>query len=633
MNKTFRNLFATLVLFCLLLTSCSSSNTDDTKNQKTAQSIEELQKRLEIILQDTNTPGMSVAIVNKEGPEWVAGLGKTDVANNRAATANTLFRIGSVSKAFASLAALKLADEGKLSLQDPLRKLAPEVWFENRWEATHPVRIVNLLEHTTGWDDASMREYAYDAPDISLADAFEYDHNTRISRWPPSTRMAYCNSGPAVAAYIVEKITGVKFEDYVDQNFFQPIGMRTATYFLPPAEKTTLLYHPDGKTPYQYWNFMYRPTGAINASANDMANYLLFYLNKGNVNGKQIIKAADVERMESPTSTWAAEEGLKAGYGLGNFWTIHDGFAYHGHDGGVIGGVTVMEYLPQEGIGYFFSINSDSFEAREKAGKAIRAYITRNLEKPTVPNAIPLSQKAAEYTGWYRPDSPRVKLAYFLERLFLAYVDFKKDSLRISSIGEIGATYLPVVDSQFRYVSKTDSPDPVATVKLLEPKTEGKFIQTGVGMVTKKRIPSWQAITEIATTAFFLLSVASLLIYAPFWILGGLNKNRRRPAERSMKAWPLIAALSLGAFVFTLTIAKDDFIFGLGNMTGLSISLFLTTIVFAAASALSTIALWKAPKEGVRNSVRIYSTIVTIALVIGAIYLAYWGIIGLRTWV
>ena len=77
----------------------------------------------------------------------------------------------------------------------------------------------------------------------------DYDHSSRISRWRPGTRMSYCNSGPAVAAYIVEKIAGKSFEKYVEQNFFKPIGMQTATYFQPISELTTTLYHSDGKTP------------------------------------------------------------------------------------------------------------------------------------------------------------------------------------------------------------------------------------------------------------------------------------------------------------------------------------------------------------------------------------------------
>lgn len=91
---------------------------DDKKKEegpKPAQSIEELRGQLEKILKDTHTPGMSVAIVRKDGPEWVAGVGLADVAANRAVTPATLFRIASTSKAFASMSILLLADQGKLS--------------------------------------------------------------------------------------------------------------------------------------------------------------------------------------------------------------------------------------------------------------------------------------------------------------------------------------------------------------------------------------------------------------------------------------------------------------------------------------------------------------------------------------
>jgi hypothetical protein len=89
-----------------------------------------------------------------------------------------------------------------------------------------------------------------------------------------------------------------------------------------------------------------------------MAAYLQFYLNRGTVNGVEVIPAASLDRMEMPTRTWAAQEGLKAGYGLSNYWSINEGFLYHGHDGGVAGGLTEMAYMPEHGVGYFYSINA-----------------------------------------------------------------------------------------------------------------------------------------------------------------------------------------------------------------------------------------------------------------------------------
>jgi CubicO group peptidase (beta-lactamase class C family) len=577
---------------------------------------------------------MSVAIVHGNGPEWIAGLGKADVATDRTTTSETLFRIGSVSKAFVSLSILKLANEGKLSLQDPVHRLAPEVWFENRWEVSDPVRVVDLLEHTTGWDDVHFREYAKDAPAaMRIREALDYDHHSRISRWRPGTRMAYCNSGPGVAAYIVEKVTGQRFEDYVTQNFFEPIGMKTATYFQPTSAPITTLYHPDGKTPYPYWGILIRPVGAINASANDMAAYVRFYLNRGSVNGREVMPATSIGRMEIPTRTWAAKDGLKTGYGLSNYWSIRDGFVYHGHTGGVDGGLTEMAYLTDYDAGYFFSINTESDDAFDKVSKTIRAYVTRELQKPTLPSMAVLPRNASAYAGWYEPDSPEMEITHFIGRLLgISRVRFDNSKLFLTSLGERNQVFAPVAGTQFRQIPKKGLPDPAPSLDLLPPNGEGQFIQLGDGTVTMKRIPGWFAIAEFLLAAWFVLAAVSALVYAPFWLVGGINQRRRRPAERNMRLWPLIAVLSLIAGVVIVILAGDDLISRMGNLTAWSAAFFLATVIYAVASVASAVALWRAPREGVRSRVRSYSMAVTIALLIAAAYLAYWGIIGLRTW-
>jgi CubicO group peptidase (beta-lactamase class C family) len=611
----------------LLWVTSACFGADKKDEPKPAQSIGELRQQLEKILKDSHTPGVSVAIVRKDGPEWTAGVGTADVASNRPATADTLFRIGSTSKAFASLSILKLVREGKLSLDDPVAKLAPDVAFENRWEATDPVRVVHLLEHTTGWDDIHLKEYARDARGMDLRAALEFGRASRVSRWPPGTRMSYCNSGPAVAAYIVEKVTGQRFEDYVQQNLFGPIGMKTATYFEPPAGTATTLYHGDGKTPYPYWNIIYRPAGSINASASDMAPYVQFYLNRGTVNGAVVTPAADIDRMESPQTTWGAKERLKSGYGLSNYWSFQDGFVYHGHSGGVDGGLTEMAYMPEYGVGYFFSINSGNGDAFGKIGKAIRNYITLKLQRPVVPAAAPLPGDAADYAGWYEPSAARPELTHFLMRVLgLSRVQFRDGKMTIRSINGT-QTFVPVTGRLFRYVDKNDPPEPVATVVLLSNKG---FIEAGT--MPLMRVPGWLACAEILLTGLFLLSVVSILLYAPFWLIGGLIRRRRRPAERAMRLYPLVAVLSLIAFVVTFIRGSADVIQRFGNLTPWSAAVFLATIVFAAATIMGAWSAATARPELVRRPVRWSSAIVSVALVTALVYLAYWGIIGLRTW-
>jgi hypothetical protein len=210
-------------------------------------------------------------------------------------------------------------------------------------------------------------------------------------------------------------------------------------------------------------------------------------------------------------------------------------------------------------------------------------------------------------------------------------VRFNDNKLVLTSLRGWDEVFIPVAGTQFRNVPQKGPPEPVPTLELLTPNEEGRFIQAGI-TTTLKRIPSWLAVVEIALSAFILLSMVSVILYAPFWILGGLSKKRRRPAERGMRAWPLIAVLSLFAILGILTACGDDPISCLGNLTVSSAALCFTTICFAVAAVSSAITLWRAPVHAVRGAVRTYSLIVTASLLIATAYLACWGIIGLRTW-
>ena len=148
-----------------------------------------------------------------------------------------------------------------------------------------------------------------------------------------------------------------------------------------------------------------------------------------------------------------------------------------------------------------------------------------------------------------------------------------------------------------------------------------------------KHIPTWLALGEIGMTLYFLVAFLAIAIYAPFWLLGGLSRKRRRPAERGMRGWPLVAVLIVVALGVLTTWANEDPFARLGSLTVWSAGLCAGTIAFAVAVLASAVALWRAPKEGVRRGVFRFSVFVTVALLIAAAYLVYWGMIGLRTWV
>jgi len=132
--------------------------------------------------------------------------------------------------------------------------------------------------------------------------------------------------------------------------------------------------------------------------------------------------------------------------------------------------------MPDYGIGYFFSINSESGDAFEKVGKAVRAYITHGLLKPVVPPVAQLSVSAAEYAGWYEPDSPRTELSHFLGRLVrLSRVRFEDGKMISSALGHWHQIHTPVEGAQFRFEDKEAPPYPVATLQLLPPQHGGSI--------------------------------------------------------------------------------------------------------------------------------------------------------------
>jgi hypothetical protein len=216
----------------------------------------------------------------------------------------------------------------------------------------------------------------------------------------------------------------------------------------------------------------------------------------------------------------------------------------------------------------------------------------------------------------------------------MTHIRFEDGKLLITTLGESSDVFLPVTGKQFLQVPKKDALDPIPTVELLAPNAEGQFIALGprAMMTTMKRIPTWFAFAEIVLTAFVIVAMASIVAYAPFWILGGLSRRRRRPAERAMRIWPLLAVLSLAGIALPFMLAGDQINWRLGGLTGWSLTVFLATIAYAVASVASAIAVWRAKKDAVRGSVRVYSALVSIALLIATAYFFYWGMIGLRTW-
>ncbi len=604
-------------------------------SQPPPKTIPELESRIRAVLERTHTPAAGVALVTRDSVLWVAGFGKADVASGRDATAETLFRIGSTSKAFVSLLVLLAEQEGKLHLDDPVRRYAPEIWFENRWEATDPVRIVNLLEHTTGWDDLALRDYAKSDSTLTLRQGLDYTPATRTSRWRPGTRVAYCNSGPPVAAYIAEKLEGQTFETLVHDRLFAPIGMTSATYFPPePRERLATLYHGDGKTPYPYWYIIERPAGAINASPRDMAAYVRFLLNRGAVRGRQIVPRAAIERMERPQSSLTARAGLPVGYGLHlSSYVADTGFVWVGHDGGVAGGLTVMAYRPDQGVGFAFMINSGNVAALRDIDRLVRGLLTREAPRPAPPAPAPLSPLARARAGWYVADNPRVQNLYFIERLLaLAQVHVSGDSaLTLDPLLGKARRYVPVTATLFRAAS-----DSVPTLALVNDSLDGRpqaIEQMGYLLPRSyARIATPLVWLELAVAVAFLLASAASVLFALVWLPRRLFGKLRGAPHIWVRAWPAVASVALFLPVLLFVVSADDAISRFGTVTIWSVIVVFGTLLFPVAAVAGLVTVARVPRAELGRVLRAYALAASGLNVVVAAYLAWWGVIGWRSW-
>ncbi len=610
------------------------------EQERVPQTLDELKAAIEKIRTETNTPAIGIALVNKNGPYWIAGLGEANIETHTPADENTLFRIGSISKMFAALAILKLQEEGKLNLNNKVRDLVPEIEFENPWEETNPVRIVHLLEHTTGWDDIHLAEYAYSAPDtMTTKEGLDYHSDSRKSRWVPGTRHAYCNAGAAVAAYIIEKVSGEKYEDYIDRNFFQPMGMTSTSYFQTDLyqQKGATLY-TDGKAE-KYWHILHRAAGSINSSPKDMANLVQLLLLRGATPAQQLISGTALDRMETPETTLGYASGIKAGYGLANYTSGYKDsqVAFHGHNGGLFGGLAELSYNKELETGYVFMINAGNWPAFDKISKTIRAYLLKDHHANN-PEPIALPEKFKNLSGYYVPINHRQHLTRSTTTVF-GVMKFHSDETYFYHQPLLGGMEPPgknyaindsaLINSNLINNHLIDSSTGLPAIAIVDDPLAGKTVQINTDL--------FQAVSPLQVFgllglygSLIILSLCSLLA-APVWGLRRIIKKIPTDSSVWIRTWPLIASLLFFGFTIVTSIS-GLFIQAAGIISVLSLSIFALSILYPLGVVICIRVLFTYRQQPISKWIYWYASIYTGLHLLMAVHLAYYGLFALRTW-
>lgn len=603
--------------------------TADEEAENKPESLEELKAAIAAVLEENDLPAVGIAMVDDGGPVWVDAIGKANFENGVDADEQTMFRIGSTSKMFVALAVLKLVEEGRLSLDDRVTDLVPDIAFENRWEDTDPVRVVHLLEHTTGWDDMHLPEYASNDPKpLTLREGLDLHPHSRESRWKPGSRMSYCNSGPPVAAYIVQTITGQEFESYVEENFFLPMGMETMTYRLSQdVEDHGVTSYMNGNEPQDYWHISVRPSGSINASPEDMARMVALFLNRGAVGDQRLIAQESLGRMERTESTPAAQAGQEVGYGLHNYASIHDNWAYREHNGGVNGGITELAYLPEFGVGHAIMVNSDNGSAFQEISRLVRDFETRNLEAPEVQGDEVIGDAHKAIEGLYQRINSRQQIGYFLDRIVdIQKLWFDENELQRKPLlgGEVTA-YVSASPTLYRddgtgLVSLSSVVDPLA----------GPVVHAGSRVL--KPVSPLLVYGQLGVAILWGLAIVTSFLYFLVW---GVRKLRGKiPAGATMRirVWPLLAGLSIAAFIGLFSVGMSDPFQQLGTPSATAVGIMVSTLLFALFAALGVSTAIR-ERRTVMNRVNYWhSSIASYLHGIVAIYFLWFGVIGLMTW-
>jgi CubicO group peptidase (beta-lactamase class C family) len=354
-------------------------------------------------LEEHHIPGITVSVV-KDGELFFAkGYGYADLDGQVPVDPErTLFRLGSVSKLFTWTAVMQLVEQGKLSLDTDVNEYLdftiPDTFPE-------PVTLRHLLSHTPGFEDQDLTFYRLRADQVSPLDVhLKANVPTRI--FPPGEVAAYSNYGAALAGYIVERVSGLPFDEYAERHIFAPLGMARSTFRQPlpasvAADLATGYNHTNGQ--HVAGSFVFDqpyPGGSMSATATDMARFMIAHLQNGRLDGKRILQEETAVQMHSQLYT--PDPRLNGGVAYGFFEKTINGQRILWHDGSLITFLSALYLIPGQNVGLFISTNSTSGAAA--IGAFDDAFLDRYYPapEPSYPQSAPgFAERIAPYLGEY----------------------------------------------------------------------------------------------------------------------------------------------------------------------------------------------------------------------------------------
>ncbi len=326
----------------------------------------EVEEFLDIIIQEQmkelNIPNLTVSVVSGEEIIFEKGFGYADIeAQIPVDPGRTLFRIGSASKIFTWIAVMQLYERGYLDLDADINeyldfKIPDQVKFGGRNSGNEPITIKHLMTHTPGFEAYSTNMFFLSGEKLDPLEVFVRERMpARV--FPPGKVSAYSNYGSSLAGYIVEKVSGLPFARYIEENIYEPLGMRSSSFRQPlPKELDANVASPyryiDGEYKKGKFEFMSEPAGSMSSTASDMARFIIGLLQGGQIDGERFLNEETVDQMFSQLLT---HHPLLDGMAYGFIEETYNGRRVLFHPGGTMLFDTGFYILPEEGVGFFIS--------------------------------------------------------------------------------------------------------------------------------------------------------------------------------------------------------------------------------------------------------------------------------------
>ncbi|MFT3790182.1 MAG: serine hydrolase domain-containing protein [Rudaea sp.] len=301
--------------------------------------------------------GAVVAVVKDGEILTERGFGYADVAAKKPVDPKlTLFRPGSVSKLFTWTAVMQLVEQGKLDLDADVNQYLPAD-FQVPPRDGKPITLRNVMTHTAGFEEQIKN--------IITEDPNAPDYVTLLKRWTPTrvfdpgTTPAYSNYATSLAGYIVERVSGESFYDYVDKHIFAPLEMTHSTFRQPlPKELVPLMatgYQTASGGAKKFEMVGPAPAGSVASPAEEMAHFMIAHLQNGEYKGNRILKEETAKRMhDSPLTLLPPLNRMELGF----FETNINGREVIGHLGDTDYFHTSLHLFPKENVGFYVSFNS-----------------------------------------------------------------------------------------------------------------------------------------------------------------------------------------------------------------------------------------------------------------------------------